>query len=202
MTSCHQKVTEQGKIWGFSTIIIENSAFALSTCYEKFFSRKSYHKATALISTVLFILGPMSWHIVMDLIQKWNYHNQQAKSFQMRYHLSKLNNQNYGTLNIQIICNMSQVGRKWQIAIPMPASPKITKIDSFTKMYAIFVFVFLSVVLPWQIWDNSHYQDSRWGCERRKDIWMILNIQLLGRAAQFFNVCQCCCGGPFFVEDN
>ena len=40
------------------------------------------------------------------------------------------------------------------------------------------------------------------GCEIRKDIWMILDIQLVGRAAQFFNVWQCCCGGPFFVEDN
>ena len=34
----------------------------------------------------------------MELIQTWDNQNQQAKSFQMMYNLSKLNNQNYQTL--------------------------------------------------------------------------------------------------------
>ena len=98
MTLCRQKTTKQGKICGFPTTIIENSAFAIFTRYRKFSSRNWYHKATAPISTVLFTLCPMSWHNAMELIQNWDNQSQQAKSFQMRYNLSKLNNQNYQTL--------------------------------------------------------------------------------------------------------
>ena len=99
MTLCRQKVTKQVKMCGFSTTIIENSAFAIFTCYENFSSSKSYHKATAPISTVLFALCPMPWRNVMGLIKNWDNQNQQAKSFQMRYNLSKLN---YQTLSSPI----------------------------------------------------------------------------------------------------
>ena len=36
----------------------------------------------------------------MELIQNWDNQDQQAKSFEMRYNLSKLNNWNYQTLTI------------------------------------------------------------------------------------------------------
>ena len=36
---------------------------------------------------------------VMELIQNWDNQNQQAKNFQIRYNLSKFNNQNYQTLS-------------------------------------------------------------------------------------------------------
>ena len=65
----------------------------------KFFSSRNwYHNATAPISTVLFTLCPMSWRNVIELIQNWDNQNQQAKSFRIRYNLSKLNNRNYQTL--------------------------------------------------------------------------------------------------------
>ena len=35
----------------------------------------------------------------MELIQNWENRNQQAMSYQMRYNLSELNNQNYQTLS-------------------------------------------------------------------------------------------------------
>ena len=69
MTSCRQKVTRQGKMCGFSTTIIEISAFAIFRRYENFSNRNWYHKATAPISTVLITLCPMSWRKVMKLIQ-------------------------------------------------------------------------------------------------------------------------------------
>ena len=53
----------------------------------------------APISTVLFTLFRMSWRNVIELIKDWDGQNQQAKSFQMRYNLSKLSNRNYQTLN-------------------------------------------------------------------------------------------------------
>ena len=56
MTLCHQKVTKQGKMCGFLTRLIENSAFAIFTRYENFASTNWHHKATAPISTVLFTL--------------------------------------------------------------------------------------------------------------------------------------------------
>ena len=40
MTLCRQKVTEQGKLSGFSTRLIKNSAFAICTGYENFVSDK------------------------------------------------------------------------------------------------------------------------------------------------------------------
>ena len=98
MTICSQKVTKQVKIRGFSTTKIENSDLAILTRYENFPHKNWYHKATVPISTVLFTLCPMSWRIVMELIQNWDNQNQQAKGFQMRYNLSKLNYQNYKTL--------------------------------------------------------------------------------------------------------
>ena len=70
--------------------------------YETFSSRNWYHKATAPISTVIFSLCPMSWRNVMELTQNWDNQNQQAKSFQMRYNWSKLNNQNYQTLMLWV----------------------------------------------------------------------------------------------------
>ena len=36
----------------------------------------------------------------MELIQNWDNQDQQAKSFQMRYNLSKLNNWNYQTFPV------------------------------------------------------------------------------------------------------
>ena len=59
MTLCRHKGTKRGKMYGFSTTIIENSAFAIFTRYENLFSRDWYHKAKAPISTVLFTLHPM-----------------------------------------------------------------------------------------------------------------------------------------------
>ena len=56
MTLCRQKVTKQGKMCGFSTRLIENSAFAIFTRYENFASINWYNKATAPISTILFTL--------------------------------------------------------------------------------------------------------------------------------------------------
>ena len=58
MTLCRQKETKQGKMCGFLTSIIENSAFAIFTRYEIFSSRNTYHKAKAPISTVLFYTMP------------------------------------------------------------------------------------------------------------------------------------------------
>ena len=58
MTLCCQKVTKQGKMCGFLTTKIENSAFVIFTRYEKIFSRSWYHKATAPISTIIFTLCP------------------------------------------------------------------------------------------------------------------------------------------------
>ena len=98
MTLCRQKVTKQVKMCGFLTTTVENSAFAIFTHYVNFSSSKLYHKATAPISTSLFTLCPMPWRNVMGLIQNWDDQNQQAKSFQMRYNLSKLIDQNYQTL--------------------------------------------------------------------------------------------------------
>ena len=98
MTLCRQKVTKQVKMCGFLTTIIENSAFAILTRYENFSSSKSYHTATAPISTILFTLCPMPWRNVMGLIQNRDNQNQQAKSFQIRCNLSKMNDQNYQTL--------------------------------------------------------------------------------------------------------
>ena len=37
----------------------------------------------------------------MGLIQNWDNKTQQAKSFQMRYNMSKLNNKNYQTWSIK-----------------------------------------------------------------------------------------------------
>ena len=51
----------------------------------------------------------MSWRNVMELIQNWDNQNQQAKSFQMRYKLSKLNNQNYQTLTLKVMDIMVNV---------------------------------------------------------------------------------------------
>ena len=93
-----KKVTEQGKMCGFSTTIIGHGAFEIFTRYENFSIGNWYHKATAPILTVLFTLYPLSWCNVMELIQNWDNQNQQAKSFQMKYNWSKLNYQNYQTL--------------------------------------------------------------------------------------------------------
>ena len=41
----------------------------------------------------------------MELIQNWDNQDQQAKSFQMRYNLSKLNNWNYQTLSLEQFLN-------------------------------------------------------------------------------------------------
>ena len=80
MTLCCQKVTKQGKMCGFLTTIIENSAFVIFTRYEKFFSRSWYHKATAPISTIIFTLCP-SWRNVMELIQNWYIKISRPKAF-------------------------------------------------------------------------------------------------------------------------
>ena len=69
MTICCQKVTKQVKMRGFSTTKIEISDLAILTRYENFPHKNWYHKATVPISTVLFTLCPMSWRIVMELIQ-------------------------------------------------------------------------------------------------------------------------------------
>ena len=99
MTLCRQKVTMQGKMCGFSTTIIENSAYAIFTRYEIFSSINWYHKATAPISTVLSTPCPMSWRTIIESIQYWDNQNPKAKSFQMSNKWSKLNNQKYQTLN-------------------------------------------------------------------------------------------------------
>ena len=99
MMLCRWKVTKQSKICRFLTTLIQKSAFAIFSHYENFFSSRNwYHNATAPISTVLFTLCPMSWRNVIELIQNWDNQNQQAKSFRIRYNLSKLNNRNYQTL--------------------------------------------------------------------------------------------------------
>ena len=115
MTICRPLVTRWGKISGFSTTIIENSAYAMFVRYEHFSDRNWYHKATAAITTFFFITCPISWRNVIELIQNWDNQDQQAKGFQMRYKLSKLNNQNYQTLThvftkdgITLYCQFSQ----------------------------------------------------------------------------------------------
>ena len=60
MTLCRQKVTKQGKISGFSTRLIENSAFAIFARFENFASTNWYHKATAPITIVFFTLCPIT----------------------------------------------------------------------------------------------------------------------------------------------
>ena len=115
MTLRRPLVTKWSKISGFSTTIIENSAYAMFTRYEHFSSRNWYHKATAPISIFLFTLCPMSRLSVMKLIQNWDNQDQQAKGIQVNYKLYKLNNQNYQTLThaftkhgITLYCQFSQ----------------------------------------------------------------------------------------------
>ena len=57
-----------------------------------------YYKATAPILMVLVTVELIKRHNVMELIQKRDNQNQQAKGFQMRCNLSNLNNWNYQTL--------------------------------------------------------------------------------------------------------
>ena len=110
MTLCRQKVTKQGQMCRFPTTIIENSAFAIFMLLSWFSSRNWYHEATAPISTVLFTLCPISWRNIMQLVQNWDNQNQQAKSFQMRYNSSKLNNQNHQIFNVSDIMELERYG--------------------------------------------------------------------------------------------
>ena len=75
---------------GFSTRLIENSVFAIFTRYDNFASTNRFQKSTASISTVPFTLCPIRWRDVMKLINNYDNQNWQAKSLQMRYNLSKL----------------------------------------------------------------------------------------------------------------
>ena len=53
MILCRNKVTKHGKMCGFSTRLIDNSAFAIFMRYETFASTNWYHKAITPISTIL-----------------------------------------------------------------------------------------------------------------------------------------------------
>ena len=128
--------------------------------------------ATAPITTVLFTRCPIKWRNVMELIQNWDNQDQQAKSFQMRYNLSKLNNWNYQTL--------------------MPLIDFKTTLSVANSHGRCFCEMFHSVHLWWKAYESCSYYSTSCGLGSLT-VFKHLMVAIGMRKHFFVSIINYCC---------